>query len=73
MLVGQGIVGRRRGVAVLVLQAADGAVEGARELAARVLNGLVQVGRLNDKKKHEAVPIDADLPPESFKNLTDNT
>ena len=31
------------------------------------------LGRLNDKKKHEPVPIDADLPAESFKNLTDNS
>ena len=31
------------------------------------------IGRLNDKKKHEPVPIDADLPAESFKNLTDNS
>jgi ribosome-associated translation inhibitor RaiA len=31
------------------------------------------LGRLSDKKKHEPVLIDEDLPAESFKNLTDNS
>jgi ribosome-associated translation inhibitor RaiA len=31
------------------------------------------LGRLNDKKMREPLPVDADLPAESFKNLTDNS
>jgi ribosome-associated translation inhibitor RaiA len=45
-------------------------ISGAASKLKRALDSAL--GRLNDKNKRAAVPLDADVPIESFKGLTDN-
>lgn len=45
-------------------------INGAANKLKRALDSAL--GRLNDKNKRDAVPMDADVPIESYKGLTDN-
>ena len=45
-------------------------ISGAAGKLKRALDSAL--GRLNDKKMREALPVEADIPAESFKHLTDN-